>query len=204
MVRDYLTAAGIAVREPRRRRPHSGLPSKPASEVTTDPGQPKPASEVTADPDRPRQPSRCELHREFIESSMRRGRNATAIWQDLVDQHGFGGSYQSVKRFVRRLLPAEDSIAHPRHRDRARRRSAGRLRRRSTRAAPGVWQVPPGSLVRRDAGFSRKAVFLLMSSDTYFCELRRHPDLRGCRGVPEAVEHPDREALGGYQARQEV
>jgi hypothetical protein len=26
-----------------------------------------------------------------------------AIWQDLVDQHGFAGGYQSVKRFVRKL-----------------------------------------------------------------------------------------------------
>jgi len=33
-----------------------------------------------------------------------RGRNAKAIWQDLVDIHGFTGGYQSVKRFVRKLL----------------------------------------------------------------------------------------------------
>ena len=26
-----------------------------------------------------------------------------AIWQDLVDDHGFTGGYQSVKRFVRKL-----------------------------------------------------------------------------------------------------
>lgn len=26
-----------------------------------------------------------------------------AIWQDLVDSHGFAGSYESVKRFVRKL-----------------------------------------------------------------------------------------------------
>ena len=25
------------------------------------------------------------------------------IWQDLVDSHGFGGGYQSVRRFVRNL-----------------------------------------------------------------------------------------------------
>jgi transposase len=30
-------------------------------------------------------------------------RNAMSIWQQLVDQHGFRGSYQSVKRFVRKL-----------------------------------------------------------------------------------------------------
>jgi hypothetical protein len=30
-------------------------------------------------------------------------RNATAIYQDLVDQYGFTASYESVKRFVRSL-----------------------------------------------------------------------------------------------------
>jgi hypothetical protein len=32
-----------------------------------------------------------------------RGRNAIAIWQDMVSQYGFTGSYQTVKRFVRKL-----------------------------------------------------------------------------------------------------
>jgi hypothetical protein len=30
-----------------------------------------------------------------------RGRNAKAIWQDLVDDHGFTARYASVRRFVR-------------------------------------------------------------------------------------------------------
>ena len=34
-------------------------------------------------------------------AGLSRGRNAKAIWQDLVDSHGFTGAYQSVKRFVR-------------------------------------------------------------------------------------------------------
>jgi len=41
--------------------------------------------------------------REAIELGLRQGRNATAIWQDLVSESGFGGGYQSVKRFVRKL-----------------------------------------------------------------------------------------------------
>ena len=48
--------------------------------------------------------SACEPHRAFIEAQLRLRRNATAIYQDLVDQHGFGGAYNCVKRFVRRLL----------------------------------------------------------------------------------------------------
>jgi hypothetical protein len=31
------------------------------------------------------------------------GSHAMAIWQDLVDGHGFAGRYASVKRFVRQL-----------------------------------------------------------------------------------------------------
>ena len=34
---------------------------------------------------------------------MSRGRNAMAIWQDMVSQYGFSGGYQTVKRFVRKL-----------------------------------------------------------------------------------------------------
>ena len=36
--------------------------------------------------------------------ALRQGRNATSIYQELADRHGFAGSYQSVKRFARRLL----------------------------------------------------------------------------------------------------
>jgi hypothetical protein len=38
-----------------------------------------------------------------IELGLLRGRNARAIWQDLVDGHGFKTGYQSVKRFLHKL-----------------------------------------------------------------------------------------------------
>lgn len=44
--------------------------------------------------------SRCEPHRSFIDAQLRLGRNATAIYQDLVDLHGFDGAYNCVKRFA--------------------------------------------------------------------------------------------------------
>jgi hypothetical protein len=44
--------------------------------------------------------SLCEPHREFIEAQLRLKRNATAIYQDMVEQHGFAGQYNSVKHFV--------------------------------------------------------------------------------------------------------
>ena len=51
--------------------------------------------------------SLCEPHRAFIEAQLRLGRNATAIYQELVDGHGFAGGYNSVKRFVARLRVRE-------------------------------------------------------------------------------------------------
>jgi transposase/5S rRNA maturation endonuclease (ribonuclease M5) len=47
--------------------------------------------------------SACEPHREWIEEQLRLGRNAMAIYQDLVETRGFTHRYNSVKRFVRRL-----------------------------------------------------------------------------------------------------
>jgi hypothetical protein len=50
--------------------------------------------------------SSCEPYRELIAQELERGRNATGIWQDLVDSHGFAGGYQSVRRFVRNVRGA--------------------------------------------------------------------------------------------------
>jgi transposase len=69
--------------------------AKPAMAVITDFGV-APALEAPS-------ASACAVHRDAIELGLARGRNAMAIWQDLVDTRGFTGGYQSVKRFVRKL-----------------------------------------------------------------------------------------------------
>ena len=51
--------------------------------------------------------SLCEPHRDFIEAQLRLKRNAMAIYQDLVDLHGFAGQYNSVKRFCAKLRHQE-------------------------------------------------------------------------------------------------
>ncbi|MFZ1010340.1 MAG: hypothetical protein WAN65_26110, partial [Candidatus Sulfotelmatobacter sp.] len=96
----YLKAAGIPVRPPGGwGRGHP----KPAIEVSTDPGHENgPADEIRTPPSTPSE-SACEPYREFIEAELAKGRNAMAIWQDLVDGHGFSEKYASVKRFVRKL-----------------------------------------------------------------------------------------------------
>jgi transposase len=118
----YLKAAGIAVRS--RGRPSESKPKpaisrevstdsvgpKPAisGEVSTDSGRSKPATraQVSTDsapiprPGRAPGASACEPFRELITEALSHGRNAMAIWQDLVDDHGFSARYASVRRFV--------------------------------------------------------------------------------------------------------
>ena len=77
---------------------------KPANEVTTDPEAENPvAAESSAPPPSPPSGSSCEPYRETARQALERGRNAMAIWQDLGADQGFAGSYESVKRFVRKL-----------------------------------------------------------------------------------------------------
>ena len=51
--------------------------------------------------------SACEPYRAFIEAQLRLKRNYMAIYQDLVDGHGFTGAYNSVKRFAGGLCATE-------------------------------------------------------------------------------------------------
>src|ERR1700728_2430412 len=78
--------------------------SKPANanEVTTGFGVELAGLEVE-NPKRIPSASACEPFREAIELGLSRGRDATAIWQDLVAENGFDGGYQTVKRYVRKL-----------------------------------------------------------------------------------------------------
>jgi transposase len=100
----YLKAAGIPVRPPGAwgRR----TPVKPANEVITDFGAESIGENaVGAGPVPGQRPSAsaCEPWRQVIELGLSHGRNAKAIWQDLVDDHSFTGGYQSVRRFVGKL-----------------------------------------------------------------------------------------------------
>ncbi len=55
--------------------------------------------------------SACEPHRAFIEAAVAAGRNAAAVYQDLVEHHGYDGAYNAVKRFVRKLHPREPKVS---------------------------------------------------------------------------------------------
>jgi transposase len=128
-VSGYLKAAGIRVRGRGRPSESRAKPAISPPRVSTDPDPAKPAiaEEVSTDsdgakpatraavstdstsiprPGRAPSASACEPYRELIIEALRRGRNAMAIWQDLVDDHGFTARYASVRRFVLTLRGA--------------------------------------------------------------------------------------------------
>jgi len=195
-VRSYLVAAGIRIRGERSRRLGREEP-KPASQVTADPGAAsKPASQVFPDSAGSALPSEvltsaaksaCEAHRDFIVSALDLGRNGKAIWQDLVDRHGFGGSYESVKRFVRKLQPST-LVAHPRITT-----EPGEEGQVDYGTGPLV-RYPKTGKYRRTRlfaltlGCSRKAVWLLTwhSSSQEWCELHERA-FRRLGGAPRSI-----------------
>jgi len=115
-VGEYLRRAGVAIR-PVGSWGEKSL-AKAATSVITGSGEEaaKPATQVitgflAAKPAANRSASASEPYREWIAQELGRGRNAMGIWQDLVDAHGFAGSYQSVQRFVRDLRGANSPEA---------------------------------------------------------------------------------------------
>src|SRR5437763_16749954 len=136
----YLKSAGIAVRLPggRLAKPATRVATDPdgaqpnRDELLPDGPEPGPShtpaedqnpplseKSVSAanDSDRPEPRScaisACEPYREVIELGLSRGRNAMAIWQDLVSQHGFAHQYGSVKRWVRKQRGPQTPPAIP-------------------------------------------------------------------------------------------
>jgi transposase len=193
----YLKAAGIAVRPPGSwgRLP----PPKPANGVSTDSGPPgpKPANEVSTDPAAPGWPPRpgrspaasaCEPYREVIEDALGRGRNAMAIWQDLVDAHGFAARYASVRRYVRKLRATQPPEAHPRIVT-----PPGQEAQVDYGQGPMVRHPETGRYHRTrlfvlTLGYSRKAVRLLTfkSSTRIWAELHERA-IRRLGGAPKVV-----------------
>ena len=74
------------------------IPQKPAIEVITDFDAEFDAAEPAdeAHPSRSPSASACVAYREAIELGLSRGRNAKAIWQDLVDTFNFAAGYAPV------------------------------------------------------------------------------------------------------------
>ncbi len=90
---DEQTASGAS------KSPGVATGSEPDTGQNPPPRPPAPGLPPTAAQAR----SACEEHRPWIEEQVRLGRNAVAIYQDLVERFAFEHKYNSVKRFCRSL-----------------------------------------------------------------------------------------------------
>jgi transposase len=102
-----------------RRRPPESKPANAPSGSEAIPAESKPANapsgsdipveaEAIEQPAMAPRPSRgqasaCECWRTLIETKLTQELSAQRIYQDLVTEHGFAGSYYSVRRFVKKL-----------------------------------------------------------------------------------------------------
>lgn len=193
----YLKSAGIALRPPRGwgKKPPGPL-ANPANGVTTDSSPPAPADSTApaASPVVPpaaaaaKAASLCEPYRTLIDAEAARGRNAMAIWQHLVDRYGFAGSYQSVKRFLRKQTGLSSRIAHP-----VIETAPGEEAQVDYGQGPLVLDPRTGKYRRTrlfvlTLGYSRKSIRLLtfQSSSRTWCELHQTAFAR-LSGTPRLI-----------------
>jgi len=58
----------------------------------------------------PRARFAAAVYRTTITEKLDAGLSLQRIWQDLVEEHGYGASYESVKRFVRTIAPKRRAV----------------------------------------------------------------------------------------------
>ena len=80
--------------------------------MSTGPGTENGSPKAEPQPGRSPRASACEPYREIIEAALSQGRNATGIFQDLVDRHGFAGKYPSDRGPAK---PEGSTYRLPRH-----------------------------------------------------------------------------------------
>ncbi len=67
-----------------------------------------PAKTFPGSPPRPR--FAAAVYRTAIAEKLDAGLSLQRIWQDLVEEYGYGASYESVKRFVRTIAPTRRAV----------------------------------------------------------------------------------------------
>ena len=95
-----------AAESKRAKAPTAKAPTGPDSNWAKAPTGPEEASGAAREPaSQSSQPGRsdCAAYRQVIDQLLERGLSAKRIHQDLTSEHGFEGSYYSVRRFVRQL-----------------------------------------------------------------------------------------------------
>ena len=145
------------------------------------------AAKVFAGSRRPRESAAS--YRTAITEKLDAGLSAQRIWQDLVEEFGYGASYESVKRFVRTLAPRPRAVGVFHHAPGA----AGQVdvfRGAPTlHAATGEWRRP--WVFRMTLGHSRHGYEEAVDDQQLETFLRLHEHaFRDFGGVPLVIRRP--------------
>jgi transposase len=89
-------------------KPANAPPGSVGLDTATDRGIPPPCVQSGTGRRGRGRTSECEPWREIIQARCDLGLSAQRIYQDLTAEHNFTGTYYSIRRFVRRLVPAHE------------------------------------------------------------------------------------------------
>ena len=128
------------------------------------------------------------LYREAITEKLDTGLSVQRIWQDLVEEFGYGASYESVKRFARTIAPRRRAIGVFHHAPGAE-AQVDFFRGAPTLHAPtGEWRRP--WVFRMTLGHSRHGYEEAVDDQQLETFLRLHESaFRDFGGVPLVIRH---------------
>lgn len=155
------------------------------------PGSPPNAANVFAGSRRPR--AIAASYRDAIMEKLDAGLSAQRIWQDLVEEFGYGASYESVKRYVRTLAPRPRAVGVFHHAPGAEGQVDFFRGAPTLHAATGEWRRP--WVFRMTLGHSRHGYEEAVDDQQLETFLRLHERaFRDLGGVPLVIRHDNLKA----------
>ena len=132
-------------------------------------------------------------YRDAITEKLDAGLSAQRIWQDLVEEFGYGASYESVKRFVRTLAPRPRAVGVFHHAPGAEGQVDFFRGAPTLHAATGEWRRP--WVFRMTLGHSRHGYEEAVDDQQLETFLRLHERaFRDLGGVPLVIRHDNLKA----------
>jgi transposase len=154
-------------------------------------GSPSNAAKVFAGSTPPR--ASAALYRDAVTEKLDAGLSAQRIWQDLVEEFGYGASYESVKRFVRTLAPRPRAVGVFHHAPGAEGQVDFFRGAPTLHALTGEWRRP--WVFRMTLGHSRHGYEEAVDDQQLEPFLRLHERaFRDLGGVPLVIRHDNLKA----------
>ncbi|MEO6877922.1 MAG: IS21 family transposase [Gemmatimonadaceae bacterium] len=176
----------------RRAKAANVFAGSPSNAAKVFPGSEPPTPSTPSMPStRPR--ASAARYRDAIAEKLDAGLSAQRIWQDLVEDFGYGASYESVKRFVRTLAPRPRAVGVFHHAPGAEGQVDFFRGAPTLHATTGEWRRP--WVFRLTLGHSRHGYEEAVDDQQLETFLRLHERaFRDLGGVPLVIRHDNLKA----------